>query len=90
MKNNTIINPKKALTLEIIIFSLWEIVRLLDSCSVYLGNYNSCMPPQSLLQPTTDIALAFAKIPLVSSFPSKSLKDKLRYSKERASRNIGI
>ena len=43
--------------------------------SLHLGNPSSAKPPQSLLFPKIEKALALAKTPSIGTFPSKSLKD---------------
>ncbi|TYJ16538.1 hypothetical protein E1A91_A10G261300v1 [Gossypium mustelinum] len=49
------------------------------------------MPPQSLLFPSTNVALAFLKIPPLGITPSKLLKERFKYLKApNLTRNSGI
>ena len=90
MKEETnMVNPKIALAIDTSTMNRGTFF-FFEPLLEHLGNRNSVMPPQSLLFPTTDIALAFAKTPLIGTSPSKSLKDKFRFSKARVSKNFGI
>ncbi|KAM7469571.1 hypothetical protein LguiA_007754 [Lonicera macranthoides] len=45
------------------------------------GSFNSSIPPQSLLFPRIDMALAFPKAPFFGTSPLSSLKERSRYCK---------
>ena len=48
----------------------------------HFGRWSSGTPPQSLLLPFNDTALAFLKTPLVGTSPSKWLKERFQYPKK--------
>ena len=57
----------------------------------HAGNCNSGTPPQSLVFPITNIALAFLKTPSVGTSPSMSLNERFKLCKKGSfSKPFGI
>ncbi|KAF7825807.1 hypothetical protein G2W53_016971 [Senna tora] len=69
----------------------WSIVGEVEEDVLFLFLLHSEMPPQSLLLPAIDIALAFLKTPSVGTSPSNILKETFKYSRtEMFCKPVGI
>ena len=63
----------------------------LDFFESHVDNWNSSMPPQSLLFSKTEVALTFLKTSSVGIMPSRSLNDRFRfYINSNRTKNLGI
>ncbi|KAL1080374.1 hypothetical protein V6Z11_D10G290300 [Gossypium hirsutum] len=83
----TKVTPK--VTTIIATFNLRELLD--DVFELHLNKCNSGTPPQSLLFPSTNVAVPFLKTPPLGITPSKLLKERFKYLKApNLTRNSGI
>ncbi|PON86498.1 LOW QUALITY PROTEIN: hypothetical protein TorRG33x02_176920 [Trema orientale] len=89
-KHNTKQTPSRLQATQIISL-LKDKFRLFSSFLKHAAKCSSGIPPQSLLLPTTEIAVTLPKTPPVGSSPWRSLKDKFNFdNKANLARSFGI